>query len=96
MWRSEGIKLKKIPKEVEEAIKTVGERIRKVFEETPETFDVLQVLVHPRSMKAVHTKDQLIEHMAKKAVTRMRRAFQLELWNGELPVVIKKPPMEGE
>ena len=91
MWRNT-----KIPKEVEEAIKTVGERIRKLFEETSETFDVLQVLVHPRSMKVVHTKEQLIAHMARKAMMRMRRAFQLELWNGEMPVVIEKPPMEGE
>ena len=89
-------KQREIPKEVEKAIKTVGERIEKLFEETSETFDVLQILVHPRSMKVVHTKEQLIEHMARKAMTRLRRAFQLELWNGEMPVVIEKPPMEGE
>lgn len=88
-------KQREIPKEVEKAIKTVGESIRKLFEKTSETFDVLQIMVHPRSMKVVHTKEQLIEHMAQKAMMRLRRAFQLELWNGELPIVIELPN-EGE
>ena len=89
-------KYHKIPDEVNKEIEQVAKVVREVMEQLRPDWEVLQLLVHPRSERVVTTQEELAKHYERRIKAKLGTYWRKGRWNGKRPIVIEQQPREWE
>ena len=79
----------KIPDEVNKEIEQVAKIVKEVIEALPQDWEILQLLVHPRSERVVQTQEQLAKHYERRMKAKLGMLYRQGRWNGERPIVVE-------
>ena len=86
----------KIPDEVNKEIEQVAKTVREVIEGLSPDWEILQLLVNPRSERVVLTQEQLAKHYERRMKAKLETYWRKGRWNGKRPIVIEQQPREWE
>ena len=87
--------LKEVQKEIERAeqvqkeIAQVAKVVKEVIEQLTPDWEILQLLVHPRSERVVTTQEELAKHYERRMKAKLGMLYRQGRWDGERPIVIQ-------
>ena len=87
-------KYHKIPDEVNKEIEQVAKIVKEIIEQLRPDWEILQLLVHPRSERVVTTQEELAKHYEGRMKAKLGMMYRQGRWNGERPIVIELPKEE--
>ena len=89
-------KYHKIPDEVNKEIEQVAKVVKEVMEQLRPDWEVLQLLVHPRSERVVLNQEQLAKHYERRIKAKLGMLYRQGRWNGKRPIVVEPLPKAWE
>ena len=84
-------KYHKPPEEVTQVIEQVAKIVREVIEGLSPDWEILQLLVHPRSERVVTTQEQLAKHYERRMKAKLGMLYRQGRWNGKRPPIVVEP-----
>ena len=80
--------------EVKEQIERVAKAVREAIEQIGQDWEILQLLVHPRSERVITTQKELAKHYEGRMRAKLAMFYKQGRWNGERPIVVELPKEE--
>tara|TARA_R100001460_G_C3503592_1_gene170662 strand:+ start:492 stop:791 length:300 start_codon:yes stop_codon:yes gene_type:complete len=82
-------KYHKIPDEVNKEIEHVATVVREAIEQLSQNWEILQLLVHPRSERVVLTQEQLAKHYERRMKGKLGMLYRQGRWDGKRPIIVE-------